>query len=90
MFYTPHPPPPLSRFFVYAVLWILCNWDSVCGCPHYLFDADYSLLDCCGLVVRLPLGLSVVRRLDLSGQAKYFFIRFKETSKTKQQQEQHK
>ena len=31
--------------------------------------------------MRLPLGLSVVRRLDLSGQAMYFVIPFKGTSK---------
>jgi len=49
---------------------------------YSLFAADYSLSDCCGLVVCLPLGLPVVRRFDLSGQAKYFFIPFKGTSKT--------
>ena len=42
----------------------------------YLFPADYKLLDCCGLVVHLPLGLSAVRRFDLSGQAKYIFVNF--------------
>ena len=53
-----------------------------------LFAADYSLLDCCGLVVCLPLSLSVVCHFDLSGQAKYFLISFKGTSKTKQHQNQ--
>ena len=33
--------------------------------------------DCCGLVVPLALGLSVVRRFDLSGQTKYFFFQFR-------------
>jgi len=66
------------------VFYRLCAIDALlCGCPHYLFAADYSLLDCCDLVVRLPLGLCVVRRFDLLGQAKYFFIPFKGTSKTK-------
>ena len=37
-------------------------------------------------MVRLSLGLSAVRRFDLSDQAKYFFIPFNGTSKTKQQQ----
>ena len=37
--------------------------------------------DCCGLVVPLPLGLSVVRRFDLSGQASAVFIPFKGTNK---------
>jgi len=42
-------------------------------------------------VVCLPLGLSVVRRLDLSGQTKYFFIKLKERSKIKiKQQQQNK
>jgi len=36
-------------------------------------------------VVCLPLGLSVVRRFDLSDQARYFFTPFKRTSKTKKQ-----
>ena len=40
------------------------------------------------MVMRLPLGLSVVRRFGLSGQAKYFFIPFKGTSKTKQTNKQ--
>ena len=43
--------------------------------------------DCCGLVVPLPLDLSVVRRFDLSGQAKYFFFDFKNAKQNKTKQE---
>ena len=70
-----------------------CEWEGVCVsvCVGFtllcmcsnIFAADYSLSDCCGLVVRLSLGLSAARRFGLSGQAKYFFIPFKGTSKTK-------
>ena len=38
----------------------------------------------------MPLDLSVVRRFDLSGKAKYFFIPFKGTSKTKNKQKTSK
>ena len=43
-------------------------------------------------MVRLPLGLSLVRRFDLSGQAKYLSILFEGTCKTKQTttKQQHK
>ena len=58
----------------------LSGMGLVCGCPHYLFAAGYGLLWWFGiLVVSLPLGLYVVRRFYLSGQAKYFFIPFKDT-----------
>ena len=82
---SPPPPHTPSPFFCC----LPCFIDSVqlrliLRLSHYSYDADYSLLDCYGLVVRLPLSLSVVRRLELSGQAKYFFIPFKGTSKTKQ------
>ena len=83
------PPPPffLSSFylllFFFPVLSLLCNWGLVCGCPHYLFAADDSLLDCCGLVVHLPWGLSVVHRFDFSCQASYFFVEFKGTTTKK-------
>ena len=84
---TPPPssPPHTPFFFLFfPVVPILCNWCLVCGCPHYLFAADCILLDCCGSVVPLPLGLLVVHHFDLSGWAKYFFIPFKGTSKSKQ------
>ena len=51
--------PPPHYFFLLPCFIASVQLRLVCGCPHYLFAADYSLLDCCGLVVCLQLGLSV-------------------------------
>ena len=71
----------LERLLLWNIHQWMCKCGLICCCPHYVFNlfSDYRLyhLDWCGLVVCLPWGLSLVRRFDLSGQTKYFFILFK-------------
>ena len=62
----------------------------MCQC-HYLYAADYSLLDCCGSVVPLILGLSAFSICQVTPKnTSLFHLKEQAKQKDKKQKKRHK